>query len=173
MKYSGIIWVLMMTLSESACAQIKIPPKQELTIPNMDSDSPPCIVKVPVGAQCTVNGCTLPAAAGRKVGSIDLEFRCAPISAPNGFENPASDVELDTFPVGNTLVHLSLVEGDYDPPQEPFRNLSFCMYGATNNFCGYAKVKRSRHRLKDDDVLTVKRFIRGIEFQGAMPAWIK
>lgn len=173
MKFSYIVPMVMMGLCAVVYAQVKPPPKRELTIPNMDSDSPSCLVKVPASAPCTPEGCTLPRPEESSRSHIKLEFTCGPISAPTGFENPAPEVKVQSFRVNNTWVHLSLVDGVFDPPEEPFRELNFCMYGPANHFCGFAKVRQLAHRPKVDEATTVKDFIREIEFQGTNAVMVK
>lgn len=170
MKPNYLLLILMFGMCPVACAQTPPMLTQEVTVPNFDRRSPACVVKVPaLNPPCTPGGCTLPAPVGSTLGSIKLDFSCLPNSAPTGFENPAPEVKVQTLRVKNARVHLSLSDGVFEPTNEQSRYLTFCLYGKSNNFCGIARVMSLDHRTKVDGTPTVKAFLQGIEFQGALP----
>jgi len=141
----------------------------ELTIPNFDSQSPACQVKLPeTPGQCGVEGCVLPAPKHSTLGSIRLNFSCLPKSAPTGFENPAEYVKVQSVHGKNAAGHLSLIDDIQPPPAERTRELSFCLYGKENNFCGAATALRLKDGPKADATAAIKSFIHGIELQGAL-----
>ncbi len=151
--------------SFSAGAQAASP---ELTIPNFESQSPACQVKLPeTPGQCTAEGCVLPSPKYSTLRSIQLNFSCLPKSAPTGFENPADDVKVQSVFGKNAAGHLSLIDDIQPPPGEQTRQLGFCLYGKENNFCGDATVLRLKDGPKGDATAAIKAFIHGIELQGA------
>lgn len=166
MKTRYLLSMLVLGMSIGASAQAAPTLTHELTVPNFDDESPACVVKVPVASsQCTSKACTLPAPAGSTLDSIEVDFSCLPKSSPTGFENPVPGVKVQWFRAKNAPTHLSLSDGAFDPPNERFRELTFCMYGKLNNFCGYAKVRRLGDRSKVDGTRAVKEFLQGIELQ--------
>jgi hypothetical protein len=139
---------------------------QELTIPNFDSDSPSCRVKLPeTPAQCTPDGCAMPVPKSSTLESLQLNFSCLPKSAPTGFENPAGYVKVQPLRGKNARGHLSLIDDIESPPAERTRELNFCLYGKQNNFCGNAKTLRLKDGAKGDATAVIKAYIQGIELQ--------
>ena len=168
MKVSQLLPLLMFGLSTAAFAKA-LPPTQDITVPNLDIDSPPCVVNVPLlGPQCTEKGCMLLAPAGSSIKSIELRFICLPDSATTGFENPPPEIKVETFRVKNSRVHVSLSDGVSEASNERVRYLNFCMYGKSNYFCGHAIVRRLADRPKVDATRAVKSFLRKIELHDAL-----
>jgi hypothetical protein len=141
--------------------------ERELSIPNFDADSPACVVKIADGTPaCTADGCTIPMPNRPASASIQLRFSCLPKSAPTGFDNPAPEVKVSSIRARNSQGHLSLMDDLQSPPAERMRELNFCLYGKHgkhNNFCGYAKVWRSRPGLKTDANAAIQKFIQELE----------
>jgi hypothetical protein len=149
-----------------ACARAEPTPTHGLTVPNIDADSPPCVLKVPtVNPQCTSEGCTFFAPDGSKLNSIELRFSCLPKSALTGFERPAPEAKVQTLNAQNAGGNFSLRDDVYAPPNERFRNLLFCLYGKFNNFCGSSTVTSLEYRTKVKATRTVKEFLQGVELQ--------
>ena len=168
MKKNCLLSMFTLVMSALACAGEALPPAQtyELTVPNFDDESPACVLKIPTNsAQCTAEACILRAPAGSTLNSIELGFRCGPKSAPTGFENPSSGGKVQWFRAKNAPAELSLADGVFEPANERFRELIFCVYGKFNNFCGFAKVMRIGEKSKVDGTGTVKSFLQGIELR--------
>ena len=166
MKKKYLLSLLMLSMSIVACARATPTPTDELTVPNIDADSPACVVKVPaVSPRCTPEGCTFSAHEGAALASIKLDFSCLPKSAPTGFEKPAPEVKVKSLRSKNAQGHFLLTDAPSAPPNERFRELGFCLYGKLNNFCGYGRLMSLEYRTKVKVTRTVKTFVQGIELQ--------
>lgn len=160
---NSLVCAAMSLLSIGALAE-----PQELTIPSFDSHSPACQVRLPeTPVPCGVEGCVLPAPKHSTLGSIQLNMSCLPKFAPTGFENPADYVKVQSVDGKNATGHLSLVDDFQPPAAERTRELSFCLYGNENNFCGSTTALRLKDGPKGDATAAIKSFINGIELEGA------
>jgi hypothetical protein len=65
----------------------------------------------------------------------------------------------------NVQGNLGLIDEVDGAPEELMRELSFCLYGKTANFCGAAKILRLKDGAKADPTKKIKAFIEAIEFQ--------
>lgn len=142
--------------------------EQQLTVPNFDPDSPACTVKVPdQNVQCSAAGCTLGAANADAAKKVQINFSCLPTSAPTGFENPAADMKVYPIKSVNGKGHLSLIDDMASSAGAPMQEVNFCLFGESSNFCGNAKIARTRRGAKSSDVETIKRFVQQIAFKSA------
>jgi hypothetical protein len=138
---------------------------QQLTIPNFDPDSPACMVKVPQeNAQCTATGCAVATTKTATATKIQINFSCLPTSAPTGFENPASDMKVYPIKSVNGKGHLSLIDDMASSAGTPMQEVNFCLFGESNNFCGNAKIARTKRAAKSSEAEAIKQFVKQSEF---------
>jgi len=139
--------------------------KMTVTIPDRSDSSSPCVVTLPVQSdQCTENSCKLP--LSKKV-SLELHLTCVPSGSLTGIERPPPGAWEESVRVGNSNVHILLIDGDRGTPEAETRDISFCFIGRANYFCGSTitpKLKRSARRAA---VNAVKTFIKGVEWPDA------
>jgi hypothetical protein len=47
------------------------------------------------------------------------------------------------------------------------QEVNFCRYGASNNFCGNARIARTRRGARSSEADAIKQFVNLIEFESA------
>lgn len=161
------LWSLLLLFGcADAKMRITATSMQELTVPNIYTNDPPCAIKLPqTNFACTAEGCSVPGPKGNTLGTIKLDFSCLPKRSPTGFDNPADDVKVLRLRSRNSLGHLSLIDDAEGDPENRLRYLDFCLYGRKTNFCGGAKVLRLKDGEKADPTAAIKAFIEGIALQ--------
>lgn len=168
MRYNFIVLKLLFCLVLTGYASEAFSAPEEFDVPNFDSDSSPCHVKIPVMApwrQCTAAGCEMAAPTGSTLESIRLSFSCLPTSAPTGFENPPEYAKVKAIRSVNAKGLVSFIDGIDEPADERVRELNFCLYGKGHNFCGAAQTLRLKDGIKADSGPAVMLLIRSIELR--------
>lgn len=168
MRYNLICLKLFLSVVLTGYAGKAFSSPEDFNIPNSDSDSSPCYVKIPVTApwkQCTAAGCEMAAPAGSTLKSIHLSFSCLPTSAPTGFENPPEYAQVKAIRSVNAKGLVSFIDGIDEPADERIRELNFCLYGKGHNFCGAAQTLRLKDGLKADSSPAVMHLIRSMELR--------
>lgn len=149
------------------CANAGAAEMWEVTVPNFESGGPPCIVKLPSTAeQCTNKVCKLPLPKGA---SLEIHLTCLPPGSLTGIERPPYGAWEEAVRVGNSNVNLLLMDGYQGTPEEGTRTIDFCIIGNENYFCGAATTPHLKRRARRDATNSVKAFIKGVEWPGALP----
>lgn len=139
---------------------------QEVTVPNVQPGEAACVVKLPQAKlACSANGCSMPPPPKSTLKSIELTFSCITKSSPTEFDKPVEDMKVLSLRARNVQGNLGLIDEIDGAPEELMRELSFCLYGKTANFCGAAKILRLKDGAKADPTKKIKAFIEAIEFQ--------
>lgn len=139
---------------------------QEVTVANQFPNEAACVARLPPARfACTASGCTMPVPPKNTLKSIELTFSCIPKSSPTEFDKPMEDMKVLSLRARNAKGNLGLIDQIDGEPEELMRELSFCLYGKTANFCGAAKIQRLKDGAKADPTKAIKAFIEGIELQ--------
>lgn len=142
---------------------------QELNIPNFSSNRPPCIVTVPdMHYQCTAEGCSIPVSTQHEKELIKISFSCLPQTSPTGFENPSDDVKVQSIQLKNTKGKISFAEDIDTPVSKRAVDVNFCLYGKSNNLCGFARLFKVKAHANLTGSDAIKDFLKRIEMKDAV-----
>jgi hypothetical protein len=140
-------------------------PKQ-LKIPNFSSQGPACALTfIDNIYRCTANGCDIPTSKSKGAEVIHLSFSCLPKTSPTGFENPPDYVKVEFIQSKNTKGEISFTEDIETPSSKRAIDLNFCLYGKSNNLCGFSRLLKPETHVRSTSGDTIKSFLKGIELK--------